>query len=115
MRVRTLSSTRRSACARPAASASTHRASTAIALRKEHRRGISKLIANNYVACPGVPQCSLRLDAGELHHLGPFLGFRGDEVAEVAGRAKERHRAKVGKARLERGIGKPRLDLPVEL
>jgi hypothetical protein len=25
---------------------------------------------------------SLRLDAGGLHHLGPFLGFFGDELTE---------------------------------
>ena len=30
---------------------------------------------------------SLRLDARELDHLAPFLGFVGDELAEVGGRA----------------------------
>ena len=36
---------------------------------------------------------SVHLDAGELNHLGPFLGFVGDERAEVGGRArKARHR-----------------------
>jgi DNA invertase Pin-like site-specific DNA recombinase len=29
---------------------------------------------------------SVRLDAGELHHLGPLPGLVGDERAEVAGR-----------------------------
>src|SRR5260370_36968043 len=28
----------------------------------------------------------LRFDAGELDHLGPLLGFVGDEVAELGGR-----------------------------
>jgi hypothetical protein len=26
---------------------------------------------------------SLRLDVGELDHLGPFLGFIGNELAEI--------------------------------
>jgi hypothetical protein len=30
---------------------------------------------------------SVRLDAGELDHLGPFLRFVGDELSEVGGRA----------------------------
>ncbi len=33
---------------------------------------------------------SLRLDASELHHLGPFLGFVGNELAELGGRASKR-------------------------
>src|SRR3984893_11096469 len=33
---------------------------------------------------------SVRLDVGELHHLGPFLGFVDDESAEVGGRTPER-------------------------
>ena len=28
---------------------------------------------------------SVRLDAGELHHLCPLLGFVGDELAEIEG------------------------------
>src|SRR5262249_59399795 len=34
---------------------------------------------------------SVRLDAGELDHLGPLLGFVGDELAEVSRRARIRH------------------------
>src|SRR5262249_61611544 len=30
----------------------------------------------------------LRLDTRELHHLSPFLGFLGDHLAEVGGRAR---------------------------
>ena len=42
----------------------------------------------------GVTECSsggsLRLDACELDHLGPLLGFVGDELAEV-GRRERKH------------------------
>ena len=30
---------------------------------------------------------SIGLHAGELHHLAPFLGFFGQELAEISGRA----------------------------
>jgi hypothetical protein len=35
--------------------------------------------------CRGSVARSLRLDAGELDHLTPFLGFVGDQLAEVGG------------------------------
>src|SRR5262249_35796978 len=43
---------------------------------------------------------SVRLAAGEPHHLAPFLGFVGDELAEVGGRARKRERGSpsLGKA-----------------
>ena len=34
----------------------------------------------------------LRLDVGRPDHLGPFLGFVGDELAEVGGRAGKHRR-----------------------
>jgi hypothetical protein len=42
---------------------------------------------------------SFGLRAGELDHLGPLLGFVGNELAEVAGRAWKHSAAKVSKAR----------------
>src|SRR6266478_6091918 len=57
---------------------------------------------------------SLRLDAGGLDHFGPFLGFVGDELAEVGGRARKHSATKVGKARLHFGISEARIDLLVE-
>ena len=42
---------------------------------------------------------SVELDARELHHLAPLLGFVGDELAEVGGRAHKHHTAQVGEAR----------------
>ena len=36
------------------------------------------------------------LMAGELDHLAPLLGFVGDELAEVGGRARKRRAAEVG-------------------
>src|SRR5262249_35125668 len=58
---------------------------------------------------------SLRLDARELHHLGPLLRFRGDEPAEVGGRAPNHRTAQVGEPCLEPGIGEGGVDLAVEL
>src|ERR1041384_8189295 len=85
MRARTLSSTRLSACA-PAARASTQTAARIAAnISPLRHRSISKLIANEHPICTPVFAGSLRLDAGEPHHLGPFLGFPGDEVGEVGG------------------------------
>src|ERR1700738_1309563 len=115
MRARTLSSTRPSACARPAANASTTSATRVAAkfvpLRKKLEPRICEPIPNKHTAGTPVPAGSLRLDAREPHPLGPFLGFRRDEVAEVGGRTQERHRAEVGETFLERGIGEPGIDL----
>src|SRR5262245_41671305 len=61
------------------------------------------------------PRGSVRLDARELDHLRPFLGFVGDELAEVGGRAWKCGGAPLGKPRLHLGIGKGRVDLRVEL
>src|SRR6266436_579875 len=57
---------------------------------------------------------SLRLDAGELDHLAPLLGFVGDELAEIGRRAGKRHCPEVRKPRLQRGIGEASIDLPIE-
>jgi hypothetical protein len=38
---------------------------------------------------------SLRLDAGGLDHLAPFLGFLGDELAKIGGRARRNSAAQV--------------------
>src|SRR5262245_8313172 len=117
MRARTLSSTRLSARA-PAPRASmptaTRVAANFVALCKEPEPRISKLISNKYPVGAPVPARSLRLDAGELHHLGPLLGFRRHEVAEVGGRPEKWHGAEVGETFLEGRIGESRLDLAVE-
>src|ERR1700733_9275198 len=57
----------------------------------------------------------LRLDVRELDHLGPFLGFVGNELAEIGRRTGKRHGAQSGKPRLQRGIGETGIDLLVEL
>src|SRR5262249_58742931 len=57
---------------------------------------------------------SLRLDAGKLHDLAPFLGFVGDELAEIGGRAGKRGSAQIGEPRLNFGIAEARIDLLVE-
>src|ERR1700689_3918408 len=58
---------------------------------------------------------SLRLDVRELDHLGPFLGFIGDELAQIGRRTGEWHGAQSGKPRLQRGVGEAGIDRLVEL
>src|ERR1700704_2726476 len=58
---------------------------------------------------------SLRLDIGRPDHLAPFLGFVSNQLAEVGGRARKHRAAKVGKPRLQLGIGEPRVDRLAEL
>src|SRR5262249_48880768 len=58
---------------------------------------------------------SLGLDAREPHHLGPLLGFRGDEAAKVGGRARNHCTAQIGEPCLKLGIGEARIELSVEL
>ena len=68
----------------------------------------------------GVMECRpkfglLRLDVGRPDDLAPFLGFIGDELAEVGGRERERDAAQVGEPRFDLGIGKRCVDFLVEL
>src|SRR5262245_41963779 len=65
------------------------------------------------ISCP--VRGSVRLDARELDHLRPLLGFVGDQLSKVGGRARQRRTTHVGKARLHLGIGKGCVDLVVEL
>src|SRR5262249_2467848 len=58
---------------------------------------------------------SLLLDACELDHLAPLFGFLGDEPAKVCGRDDKRRASKVGKPRLDLGIGEGGVNLSVEL
>src|SRR5262245_29809544 len=57
---------------------------------------------------------SLRLDARELHHLAPLLGFLGDEASEVGGRADKSQGAQIGKPAFDLRISKACVDLRVE-
>src|SRR5262249_16837347 len=57
---------------------------------------------------------SLRLDARELHHLAPLLGFVSDDLCEVGARARQRL-AEVSQTDLHLGVGEGRVDLLVEL
>src|SRR5712692_1017788 len=58
---------------------------------------------------------SLRFDVGRPDHLAPLLGFLGNELPEVGGRARKRGATQIGKARLDLGIDKGRVDLLIEL
>src|SRR5262245_59811521 len=65
--------------------------------------------------CYGMSRAGLlRLDVRELDHPGPLLGFVGDELAEVRGRAGKHCTAQGGKSRLRPGLGEDRIDLLVE-
>src|SRR5262245_13565528 len=57
---------------------------------------------------------SVWLDVCRSHHLAPLLGFVGDELTEIGGRAHKRRASKVGKPRLDLGIGEAGVDLLVE-
>src|ERR1700694_1653135 len=64
---------------------------------------------------PAIGSVLLRLDVDCPDYLTPLLGFFGDELSEVGGRARKRGAAQVGKARLDTSIGEASIDLPVEL
>jgi len=57
---------------------------------------------------------SLRLDAGELDHLGPLLGFGRDEICELGGRTGEYRRAQIGDTCSYFRVRESRVDLLVE-
>src|SRR5215468_10671145 len=66
----------------------------------------------NVMECPAH---SFRLDVCcPDYYLAPFLGFVGDELAKVGGRARKRRAAEIGEPRLHRGIGESHIDLLVE-
>ena len=64
---------------------------------------------------PAADGGSLRLDARELDYLGPFLGFVGDELAEVGGRTANTVAPRSANRAFNLGIGEDGIDLPVEL
>src|SRR5262245_2288754 len=57
---------------------------------------------------------SLRLDTSERNNLRPFLGFIDDELAKVAGPARNHRGAKLGKPRFHLWIGQRQIDFLVE-
>src|SRR5262245_10052533 len=48
---------------------------------------------------------SLRLDASELDHLAPLLGFVDDQFAELGRRSRQRRAAEIDEARPHLGVG----------
>src|SRR5262245_38474911 len=72
-------------------------------------------IGHSPIGIYGTPVGSFWLDAGELDHLGPFLGLIGDELAEIGRRTGEHGATKLGKPRLDLGIVECGVGLPVEL
>src|SRR5262245_43308005 len=64
---------------------------------------------------PSRISCSLRLDACELDHLGPLLGFLGDQLSEVATLERKDRNARIGKPRNDLGISQTSIDFAMEL
>src|SRR6516162_10073766 len=58
---------------------------------------------------------SLRLDVGGADHLAPFLGFFGDQLAELGRRSRQRRAAEVSETGLHLRVVESRVDLLVEL
>src|SRR5215831_12944177 len=63
----------------------------------------------------GLLAVSLRLDAGELDHLAPLLGFVCDHLGELSRRSRQRLAAEVSETGLHLGVVESRVDLLVEL
>jgi len=58
---------------------------------------------------------SFRFDVGCADHLGPLLGFLGEELGEIGRSARKRYSAQIGKPGFESRIGEAGIGLPVEL
>ena len=52
---------------------------------------------------------------GGADHLGPFLGFVGEELAELGWRERKRGATEIGKARLDLGIARAVAISPLSL
>src|SRR5204862_933328 len=50
---------------------------------------------------------------GEFNHAGPFLGFVGDQLTEIAGRARKHFAANINKSRLHLDISKSGVNFSV--
>ena len=58
---------------------------------------------------------SVGLDVGRADHLAPFLGFFGDQLAELDRRSWQQRAAEVSETGLHLGVVESRVDLLVEL
>src|SRR5215467_136205 len=58
---------------------------------------------------------SLRFDVGGPDHLAPFLGFFGDQLAELGRRSRQRRAAEVSETGLHLRVVESRVDLLIEL
>ena len=63
----------------------------------------------------GINSYQSALMPAELDHLGPLLGFVGDELAEVGGRAREHVPPRSARRAFILGSASACIDLPVEL
>src|SRR5262245_57943678 len=58
---------------------------------------------------------SIRFDARELDHLGPFLGFLGNQLSKVDGRTPNYYAAQIGNACSKLGISEACIDLCIQV
>src|SRR5262245_2356099 len=61
------------------------------------------------------PRESLRLDTRKPHHLGPLLGFIGDQLRKIDRRAGDHGATELLQPQLDLRLGDRRIDLAVEL
>src|SRR5262245_52615962 len=90
-------------------------------LKRRHARGFLSADISAAIRGTGVTEywietaASFRLDVSGPDHLAPLLGFLGDELGEVGGRADKRCASEVGEPGLEFGIGEAGVNCLVEL
>src|SRR5262245_64281756 len=75
---------------------------------------LKPLLNGIYGICAASASASLRLDVGRHNHLAPFLGFVGDEFAEISRRACKRRAAQIGKPCFEFWICNADIDFLVQ-
>src|SRR5262249_53490295 len=66
-------------------------------------------------SAPATGLASIRLRARELHHLGPLLGFLGNQLSKVDGRTPNYYAAQIGNACSKLGISEARIDLCLQV
>src|SRR4029450_9869742 len=74
----------------------------AMRLRCYPRNGADSQITMIGQSPADAPPRSVRLRAGEFHHLGPLFGFVRDEFSELSGRHRHRLAAELHKPRPEK-------------
>src|SRR5262249_36836574 len=76
-----------------------------LSYRPHHKRlPRQRFSATGFMECRRDDDGLFRLDVGRPDHLAPFLGFVGDELSKVGGRADKRCASEISQPRLDFGI-----------